>query len=112
MQRTTPKSLSSYTNKVVANIYYCHSSNRQGILRAVLTSEEGRSLLNKHPAHYFGQQLPTTDQDPRHDFAVLRIFEGEVSEQCRSGFYLFDENIMQVEEEVHACDVMQSHCAV
>jgi hypothetical protein len=96
----------------MANVYYSHPSNRLGILRAVLSTEEGRCLLDKHPAQYLGQQFPTTRQDPRPDFAVLRIFEGEVSKQCRAGFYLLEEDIMLVEAEVHSCDATQSHSAV
>ena len=96
----------------MANVYYSHPSNRLGTLRAVLSTEEGLYLLDKHPAHYIGQQFPTTCQDPRPDFAVLRIFEGEVSKQLRAGFYLLEEDIMQVEEEVHSRDAMQSHSVV
>ncbi len=91
----------------MANVYYSHPSNRLGILRAVLSTEEGRCLLAKHSAQYVGQQFPTACQDPRPDFAVLRIFEGEVSKQCRGGFYLLEEDILQVEEEVRSCDAMQ-----
>jgi hypothetical protein len=96
----------------MANVYYSYPSNRLGILRAILSTEEGRCLLDKHPAQYFGQQFPTTRQDPRPDFAVLRIFEGEESKQCRAGFYLLEEDIMQVEAAVHSCDATQCNPTV
>jgi len=96
----------------MANVYYSHPSNRLGTLRAVLSTEEGRCLLDKHPTQYFGEQFPTAFQDQRPDFAVLRIFEGEVSTECRAGFYLLEEDILWVEAEVHSCEAMQSHSVV
>jgi hypothetical protein len=92
----------------MANIYYSHPSNRRGILRAVLSSQESRCLLRQHSVHYAGQQFPATDQNRRADFAVLRILEGEGSVDRRVGFYLFDEDIMQIEEVVQSCDTKVS----
>jgi hypothetical protein len=37
------------------------------------------------------------------EFAELRIFEGELSEQWRAGFYRFDDDIMKMEQAVQAC---------
>lgn len=91
----------------MANIYYSHLSNRRGVLRAVLSSEEGQLLLAEHPARYFGTEFPT-DHDQSADFAVLRVFEGEMHEQQRAGFYTFSDDIMQVEETVQSYDSKQS----
>jgi hypothetical protein len=88
----------------MANIYYSHSANRQGTLRAVLSSDEGKFLLNGHSAQYTGPQFPTMGQNMGVDFAVLRVFEGEMSQQWRAGFYRFDEEIIRIEEAVRACD--------
>jgi hypothetical protein len=86
------------------NIYYCQSTNRGlGILRAVLTWDQGRSLLSQHAIHYTGQQFPTTAQDRATDFAVLRIFDEEPDKELRAGFYRFDADIMRIEEAVQAC---------
>jgi hypothetical protein len=86
------------------NIYYCHSSNPgSGILRAVLSGEAGRSLLKQQSFHYAGEQFPTTAQDRATDFAVLRIFDNDLDEKWRAGFYLFEADIMRIEEAVQAC---------
>jgi hypothetical protein len=86
------------------NLYYCQSTNHSlGILRAVLTWDQGRSLLNQHAVHYAGQQFPTTAQDRAADFAVLRIFDEELDEEWRAGFYRFDADNMRIEEAVQAC---------
>jgi hypothetical protein len=85
----------------VANIYYSYSDNRRGILRAVLSSQEARSLLNAHSAKYAGHQFPTS-YNPEVNFAVLRIFEGEGNEEWSVGFYLLHDDIMRIEEAVHS----------
>jgi hypothetical protein len=86
------------------NIYYSQSIKRGScILRAVLSWEEGRSLLKLHSVHYAGQQFPTTDQGRAADFAILRIFEEELDEDWRAGFYHFDADIMRIEEALQAC---------
>lgn len=91
----------------MANIYYSSSLNRHGTLRAVLSSEEGRRFLKAHTAQYFGRQFPTSPS-PGVDFAVLRLFEGEMNEEWRAGFYLFEDNILRIEEAVHSCNVNPS----
>jgi hypothetical protein len=91
----------------MANIYYSGSLNRLGTLRAVLSSEEGRRLLKAHSAHYVGQQFPT-DPKPGVDFAVLRVFDAEVNPEWRAGFYLFEDNIVRIEEAVQSCNANSS----
>ena len=71
------------------NIYYCQSA-KGGILRAVLSWEQGRSLLKQHPFRYAGQQFPTKAQDRAADFAVLRVFDEELDMKWRAGFYRCD----------------------
>jgi hypothetical protein len=91
----------------MANIYYSNSLNRHGSLRAVLSSEEGRRLLEEHSTHYVGQQFPASPS-PGVDFGVLRVFEGEMDEEWRAGFYLFEDNILRIEEAVHSCNASLS----
>jgi hypothetical protein len=84
------------------NVYYCHSINRgPGILRAVLSRKEARSLL-KHV--YVGQQFPTAVQGQTDgDVAIIRILDEEgLGEEWQDGFYSFDANIMRVEEAIQA----------
>ena len=86
------------------NIYYCQPINRgSGILRAVLSCEEGRRLLKQNSVHYAGQEFPMTALERAADFAVLRIFEEELDEKWRAGFYRFEGDIMRIEEAVRAC---------
>ena len=87
----------------MANIYYSYSDNRTGVLRAILSSEEGRWLLKAHSAKYAGHQFPSTDHNSEGSFAVVRIFEGEGSEEWRVGFYFLHDDMMRIEEAVHSC---------
>ncbi len=88
----------------MANIYYSYSDNRTGVLRAILSSEEGRWLLKAHSAKYAGHQFPSTDHNSGGSFAVVRIFEGEGSEEWRVGFYLLHDDMMGIEEAVNSCN--------
>jgi hypothetical protein len=88
---------------IMANLYYSQSVNRQGTLRAVLSSHEARCLLSGHPAQYVGLQFPATNQEPGVDFALLRIFEEEANEEWRAGFYRFDDDLTRMEEAIQAC---------
>jgi hypothetical protein len=88
----------------VANIYYSSAGNHLGVLRAVLSSEEGRCLLGEHAARYVGQQFPAAGHDSEVDFAVLRIFEGEQNKEYCPGFYVFGDNLIRIEDAVKSCD--------
>lgn len=92
----------------MANIYYSYTNNRRGVLRAVLSPEEGRSLLSELPARYAGHQFPTGN-DSKEDFAMLRLFDGEDKERS-PGFYLFNASLMRIEEAMQhsACQTVQS----
>jgi hypothetical protein len=81
----------------MANVYFSSSLNRQGALRAVLSSKEGVSLLEKSSNSYAGHNFPT-EFNGRPEFAILRVFDGEANKEWRSGYYLFDQDIIQVEE--------------
>ena len=86
----------------MANIYYSQPANRRGILRAVLSLEGSRNLLKQHVIRYAGKQFPTASQSPRVDFAVLQVFDGETNGEWKSGFYQFDDDIMQIEATVQS----------
>jgi hypothetical protein len=87
----------------MANIYYSNSLNHYGTLRAVLSMEEGRRFLKEHTTQYVGRQFPTS-LSLGVDFAVLRLFEGEMNGEWRAGFYVFEDNILRIEEAVRSCD--------
>lgn len=80
----------------MANIYYSYANNRLGALRAVLSPEAGRCLLDTLSKRYAGLEFPTGN-DSRRDFALLRLFEGEASKEYRPGFYLFDDDLGPVD---------------
>jgi hypothetical protein len=87
---------------MMANVYYSYPTNRRGILRAVLSSEAARFLLKGYPHKYSGQEFPATGDDQREDIAVLRIIAGGVDEEFQAGFYVLDEDIMYIEEELQS----------
>jgi hypothetical protein len=87
----------------MANLYFCQSINRNlGILRAALSWEEGKNLLDQLPAIYVGQQFPTSNADSTPDFAVLRIFDEESDDGWRVGFYRFSAGLGRIEEAIQA----------
>lgn len=67
-------------------------------MRAALSWEECKKLLDQLLVHYVGQQFPTANPNNASDFVVLRIFDEESNEQWRAGFYRFDADIMQIDE--------------
>jgi len=86
------------------NIYYCQSGKRGwGMLRAVLSLEEGKSLLKLHAPQYVGQEFPTSAPDPAADFAILRIFDEEPNQEWRAGFYRFDADLTRFEASLQTC---------
>jgi hypothetical protein len=88
-------------NNTMANVYFSSSLNRQGALRAVLSSEEGVSLLEKFSNSYAGHDFPN-EFHGRPEFAILRLLDGEANKEWRAGYYLLDQEIMQVEEAVQS----------
>lgn len=84
----------------MANVYYSHPSNRRGILRAVVSLEKVRVMLKEYSAQCAGHQFPVIAHTANDDFAILQVFEGEESKEFTAGFYLFGEDIKQIEEEL------------
>jgi hypothetical protein len=83
-------------------MYYSHPSNRRGILRAVLASEAAKFLLEGYPHKYVGQEFPAASADHLEDIAVLRVIAGELGDQFQPGFYVVDEDIIYLEEELNS----------
>lgn len=79
------------------NVYYCQPGLGLGMLRVVLSWEAAKSLLKLHPASYAGRKFPSTMQDPKANFAVLRVLDTESDKDWRIGFYTFDVEITAVE---------------
>lgn len=72
-------------------------------MRAALSWEEGKNLLDQLPADYVGEQFPTSNPDSAPDFAVLRIFDEESDDEWRTGFYRFNAGLGRIEEAIQAC---------
>ena|SRR5690242_6073284 len=87
---------------MMANLYYSYPSNRRGILRAVLASEAARFLLKGYPHKYVGQNFPVAGDDRREDVAVVLVIARELNEEFQAGFYVLDEDIMYLEQELHS----------
>jgi len=94
---------------VMPNIYYCNglANNDLGILRAVLSWEECKSLLNLFSVQYAGFQFPAMTQRDQ-GFAVLNLLKGELDDKWRVGFYSFDAGLLQIEEWVQTCVVSRN----
>jgi hypothetical protein len=88
------------------NIYYCQPSKRGwGMLRAVLSLDEGKCLLKLHTSHYVGLEFPAPTVDSPADFAILRMLDEEPKGGYLVGFYRFDADIGRIEEAVRACTI-------
>jgi len=81
----------------MANVYYSHPSTRRGILRAVLSSDKAGAILEAFSARCAGHQFPMTTHTTNDDFAILQVFEAEAREEYGAGYYLFDEDLEQIE---------------
>src|SRR5215469_13380468 len=77
------------------NLYFIQSGSNSGILRAVLSREEGRALLRMHAADYAGRKFPEAAEN---NCALLRIFDEEADKAWRAGFYRFAADVMQIEQ--------------
>ncbi len=86
----------------MANVYYSYPSNRRGTLRAVLSPEQVSAMLKAHTTRCAGQQFPMTSPTIHAEFAILQVFAAEASEDYGAGFYLFDEDLMQIEKAMRA----------
>ena len=83
------------------NIYfYQPTANNLGILRAVLSWEECKRVLEHHSATYAGERFPigSTLGDMGQDYGILAVGADEASKTWRSGFYRFDGDITQINE--------------
>jgi hypothetical protein len=81
------------------NLYFCqpHSRN-QGMLRAVLSSDDCKALAKPGSATYLGEQFPSVSANGNgsRDFAVLKFSAEEAKGEWRPGFYRLDTDIMEL----------------
>ena len=81
------------------NLYFCkpHAQN-QGMLRAVLSREDCKYLVNSNVATYLGSEFPKmADQSGLNvDFAVLSFDDSEADAEWQPGFYRFDADLMEL----------------
>jgi hypothetical protein len=88
------------------NLYFIQSGNNSGMLRAVLSQDEGRDLLTRHAADYVGKTFPKSTAEAH--CALLRIFETEGDKSCRAGFYRFAADIMEIESPGGNCEPVRT----
>lgn len=83
------------------NLYFCqpHAKN-QGMLRAVLSTEECDRVIGSKSVIYVGEQFPApvNDAADSQDFAVLRVAPGETSRRWRSGYYRSNSDLADLNE--------------
>ena len=89
----------------MASLYFCqpHTKN-QGMLRAVLSTNECERVVSQHPATYVGDQFPKlgNEQGAANDFAVLNITCDETPAGWRPGYYRLDSDLTQLNESLLA----------
>ena len=81
------------------NLYFCQPHTRnQGMLRAVLSSEDCQALTQPSSATYLGEQFPAfaSNGHETRDFAVLKFSVEEAKGEWRPGFYRLDTDIMEL----------------
>lgn len=68
------------------------------MLRAVLSREDCKYLVDPTVATYLGSEFPkVADQSGRNiDFAVLSFDDSEADAEWQPGFYRFDANLMEL----------------
>lgn len=85
----------------MANLYFCqpHAKN-QGMLRAVLTTEECKRVVGRGSAAYLGKEFPKLSGSKvgAGDFAVLSFAAGETKAGWRPGYYRLDANLADLNE--------------
>jgi len=78
------------------NLYFCqpHAKN-QGMLRAVLSTEECDRVVSKQSATFCGEQFPSVANGDcsANDFAVLKFAAGETNGSWKPGFYRLESNL-------------------
>src|SRR5260370_40936766 len=82
-------------------LYFCHPhAKNQGVLRAVLSTNECERVVSQHPATYVGDQFPKlgNEQGAANDFAVLNITCDETPAGWRPGYYRLDSDLTQLNE--------------
>lgn len=77
------------------NLYFIQSGNNSGMLRAVLSPDEGRALLTRHAADYVGKKFPESAEA---NCALLLVFDEEADKAWKAGCYRFAVGVMQIEQ--------------
>jgi hypothetical protein len=99
--RTIKVFLATADYHYMPNLYFCqpHAKN-QGMLRAVLSLNECKRLVNGHSATYLGEQFPhfSDTNASGADFALLRVVEGETNPDWRPGFYKLESDLNDINE--------------
>lgn len=80
-------------------LYFCQPPS-QGILRAVLSSEQSKQVISTSMCCYLGDRFPVSSDQTQGspEFAVLRIEKEESSRQWRAGFYRVDRSLTELNE--------------
>jgi hypothetical protein len=93
------------------NLYFCQpNSHSQGVLRAVMSWEECRRVLNLKLAVYVGERFPSLSNGSAgaKSFAVLGVLQGEADGGRRAGYYRLDVDLAEINEALRALEKQPS----
>lgn len=84
----------------MAKIFYCHgSTNRLGMLRAVMPLSDLSNVLSDETLNYMGLSFPDLKQDSP-PCTVIEILPGEEEGSWRPGFYLTEKGPLDFEDSL------------
>jgi hypothetical protein len=69
------------------------------MLRAVLSREDCKHVMQTNSATYVGEQFPAPGAETR-DFAVLMVGAEEADAHWRSGFYRLNTDLMELNAQL------------
>jgi hypothetical protein len=85
------------------NLYFCqpHAQN-QGMLRAIVSLDDCKYLVAPDKMTYVGEKFPKVwDGSTRSaDFAVLSVEAGEAQGEWRAGYYRFEADLMELNQQL------------
>jgi hypothetical protein len=85
------------------NLYFCqpHTQN-QGTLRAVISHDDCKYLVEPSLATYVGEDFPKVSDlhGQKADFAVLGFSADEATAEWRRGYYRFEADLMELNAQI------------
>jgi hypothetical protein len=91
-------------------LYFCQPrATSQGVLHAVLTWEECKTVLTPDLAHYVGKQFPDVSIQVL-DFALFHVAPAEAEGQWLAGYYRAETDIANLSAKIGALPKYEKCC--